>query len=256
MGATPVEEVPMDGHRTDAAGGQVAAHAADDVSPTVVSIMTTEYYTLQMGRAMTVADANGRATLFLGAVSTSLVALAFVGGMSHSSMGLGQAFYVFGVVLLPSLLFLGLVTFERVLQSAIEDAVYVRGSNRIRHLYVELAPEMRPYFILSVHDDEAAVMANMAMRWSWWQMFLTTAGTIAVLNSVLIGAFLGLLLAALVGSPLVVCAGVGGGAFLASVGTHQWYQWRRWGQHSATQAVRFPAGTHDGWRPSSTAPDT
>jgi len=54
---------------------------------------------------------------------------------------------------------------------------------------------MRPYFILSTHDDEAAVMANMAMRWSWWQLFLTTPGTIAativVLNGVLIGASLG-----------------------------------------------------------------
>jgi hypothetical protein len=223
----------------------VVTHVAGDTSPTLVSIMTTEYYTLQMGRAMTVADTNGRASLFLGAVSTSLIALAFVGGMSHSSAGLGQAFYVFGLVLLPSLLFLGLVTFERVLQSAIEDAVYARGSNRIRHLYVELAPEMRPYFILSIHDDEAAVMANMAMRWSWWQTFLTTAGTIAVLNSVLLGAFLGLLLAALFGLPLGVCASVGGGAFLASVGTHQWYQRRRWGQHSATQAVCFPTGAHD-----------
>jgi hypothetical protein len=247
MDATPVEEVtPMDGQRTDAADGQVATHVAGETSPTLVSIMTTEYYTLQMGRAMTVADANGRASLFLSAVSTSLIALAFVGGMSHSSTGLGQAFYVFGLVLLPSLLFLGLVTFERVLQSAIEDAVYARGSNRIRHLYADLAPEMRPYFILSIHDDETAVMANMAMRWSWWQMFLTTAGTIAVLNSVLIGAFLGLLLAALFGLPLIVCAVVGGGAFLASVGTHQWHQWRRWGQHSATQDVCFPTGTHDG----------
>jgi hypothetical protein len=195
----------MDGQRTDAAGGQGASHVAQDVSPTLVSIMTTEYYILQIGRAITVADANGRASLFLGAVSTSLVALAFVGGMSHSSAGLGQAFYVFGLVLLPSLLFLGIVTFERVLQSASEDAVYARGSNRIRHLYVELAPEMRPYFILSIHDDEAAVMANMAMRWSWWQTFLTTAGAIAVLNSVLMGAFLGLLLAALF-SPRSLCA--------------------------------------------------
>jgi hypothetical protein len=132
-----------------------------------------------------------------------------------------------------------------VLQSAIEDAVYARGSNRIGHLYVELAPQMRPYFILSIHDDEAAVMANMAMRWSWWQMFLTTAGTIAVLNSVLIGAFLGLLLAALFGPPLIVCACVGAGAFLASAGTHHWSQWRRWGQHSATQVMRFPTGAHD-----------
>ncbi len=30
---------------------------------------TTEHYNLQTGRSMTVADANGRCTLFIGAVS-------------------------------------------------------------------------------------------------------------------------------------------------------------------------------------------
>jgi hypothetical protein len=47
--------------------------------------------------------------------TTSLVALAFVGGLSRT--GAGQAFYIFGLALFPSLVFLGLATFERVLQS-------------------------------------------------------------------------------------------------------------------------------------------
>ena len=125
--------------------------------------MTAEHYNLQSGRSMTVADANGRASLFLVTVSTSLIALAFVGSLSRSGTGLGEAFYAFALVLLPSLMFLGIVTFERVLQSAIEDTFYARGINRIRHLYQEQAPEMLPYFILSAHDDDAGVMGNMAM---------------------------------------------------------------------------------------------
>jgi hypothetical protein len=40
----------------------------------------------------------------------------FVGQRSHTDAGLGQAFYMLAVVLFPSLVFLGLVTFERVLQ--------------------------------------------------------------------------------------------------------------------------------------------
>src|SRR5262249_42643801 len=140
-----------------------------------------ECQNLQSGRSMTIADANGRASLFLGTVSTSLVALAFVGGISRVGAGLGQAFYVFALVLFPALVFLGLVTFERVLQSAVEDITYAHGVNRIRHLYQEYAPHMRPYFILPAYDDDASVMASLALRSTWLQTFLSTAGMIAVI---------------------------------------------------------------------------
>jgi len=55
-----------------------------ELSSQLVSIMTTEHYTLQTGRSMTIAEANGRSSLFVGAVSSGLVALAFVGQLSHS----------------------------------------------------------------------------------------------------------------------------------------------------------------------------
>jgi hypothetical protein len=235
----------MDSQRTDGQGAQSAPQAPRDLSPQVVSIMTTEHYNLQSGRAMTIADSNGRASLFLGTVSTSLVALAFVGGISRSGTNLGQAFYVFALVLFPSLFFLGLVTFERVLQSGTEDNVYARGINRIRHLYQECAPEMRPYFILSVHDDNAGVMGNSAMRPGWWQVFLATAGMIAVINSVLAGALVGLLLAALFNLALGAAVAAGVAAFLASVLVHQRYQWKQWGRSSAAQSVLFPTGPGD-----------
>ncbi|HEV8190610.1 MAG TPA: hypothetical protein VGP82_03880 [Ktedonobacterales bacterium] len=236
----------MDSQRADGAGGQQIVPAMRDLTPQVISIMTTEHYNLQSGRAMTVADANGRASLFLGTVSTSLVALAFVGGLSRSGAGLGQAFYIFGLVLFPSLAFLGLVTFERVLQSGIEDLIYARGINRIRHLYQEHAPEMRPYFILSAHDDEAAVMGNLAMRLGVWQIFLSTAGMIAVINSVVVGAFVSLLLTALPAAlPLGVSIGAGVAVFLVSVFLHQRYQWLQGRHNLGALRARFPSGAED-----------
>lgn len=215
--------------------------ATRDLTPQVISIMTTEHYNLQSGRAMTISDANGRASLFLGTVSTSLVALAFVGQISRSDAGLGQAFYVFALVLFPSLVFLGLVTFERVLQSGVEDIIYARGINRIRHLYLEHAPEMQSYFILSTHDDPASVKANMAMQPGWLQVFLSTAGMIAVITSVLIGAFIGLLFTALFSFPLGTTVSVGVLAFLVSVVVLQRYQWRQWGRSSVALQVLFPS---------------
>jgi hypothetical protein len=142
-----------------------------ELSSQIVTMMTTEHYNLQTGRSIAVADANGRSTLFIGAVSSTLVALAFVGQISH----LGTAFFVFSLVLFPSLCFMGLVTFERVLQSGIEDIIYARGINRIRHLYLEHAPQMQHYFVLSTHDDQGAPF-NLGIHRSWRQVFLTTAG--------------------------------------------------------------------------------
>jgi hypothetical protein len=98
-----------------------------ELSSQLVTILTTEHYNLQTGRSMTVADANGRCTLFIGAVSGALIAIAFTGQVSR----MGTAFFVFSLVLLPSLLLMGLITFERVLQSAIEDLTYERGSHHL-----------------------------------------------------------------------------------------------------------------------------
>src|SRR5215217_6474341 len=119
--------------------------------PELLQILITEHNNLQAARSATVFEANGRTSLFLGAVSSGLVALAFVGQMSQ----MGQAFFLFALILLPSLIFIGLVTFIRVNQTGIEDMIEARSINRVRHYYTEVAPGVKDYFILSTHDDMA-----------------------------------------------------------------------------------------------------
>ncbi len=121
-------------------------HFPVELSSQLVSIITTEHYNLQTGRSMTIFESNGRASLFVGAVSSGLIALTFVGQISH----LGTAFFVFSLVIIPTLAFMGLITFERVLQSGSTDIMYARGVNRIRHLYLEYAPQLQPslFFLL------------------------------------------------------------------------------------------------------------
>jgi hypothetical protein len=209
------EQIPMEQQQNDP--------LPLELSSQLVSIMTTEHYNLQTGRAMTISEANGRSSLFVGAVSSGLVALAFVGQISH----LGTAFFLFSLVVLPTLLFMGLITFERVLQSGLADFMYAIGINRIRHLYLEYAPQMQPYIILSPHDDGEGSLARKTIHPSWWQVFLTTAGMIAVINSVLAGSFVGLLLAAFT-LPLWACTSAGVVTCFVSVGIHQRYQSGQW----------------------------
>lgn len=206
-------------------------------SPQVVTMLTTEHYNLQSGRSMTIADANGRASLFIGAVSSTLVAIGFIGQSSQ----MGSAFYIFSLVIFPALFFIGLVTFERVLQTGIEDIVYARGINRIRHFYLEHAPEMRRYFILSDSDDDIGAMRNMGASYSRWQGFLTTAGMIAVIDSIIAGVFCAMLLYALFTLPLPICTIVGGGMFALSLFLFQNYQANRWGRAARSIPVEFPS---------------
>lgn len=226
--------------------GQDGQKQIDALPSQLVTILTTEHYNLQTGRSMTISEATGRASLFLSTVSSTLVALAFVGQIAK----FGTAFFVFSLVLFPSLIFLGLVTFERVLQSSIEDTIYARGINRLRHLYLEYAPQMEPYFILSRYDDNVGMMTNMGVRSGWWQTFLSMPGMIQVINSILSGAFVGLLLyAILLGTSggfgqtdyaILICAIGGIISFLISVALHQRYQLMQWQRADQRIAVRFP----------------
>ena len=100
---------------------------------------------------------------------------------------------------------------------------------------------MRPYFILSSHDDIEGTLADMGvMNSSRWQVFFSIAGMVAVITSVLAGSFVGLLLAAF-SLPLSVTTSAGVVTFLVSVGLHQRYQWRQWLQLGVVCPPSFQA---------------
>src|ERR671931_1906980 len=101
--------------------------------PPAVTFLTTEHFVLQGSRAATIAESTGRANMFLASVSGGLVALGLVATASR----VGTAFYAFGLVLLPTLAFVGLVTFERVLQSAMDDLGLARRIAVLRGYYFD-----------------------------------------------------------------------------------------------------------------------
>jgi hypothetical protein len=220
----------------EGASRDLSPEAPDDWRVRAAPILTTEHFALQSARSATIADASGRANLYLGSVSLALVALALVGQAS----ALGTAFVVFGLVLFPTLFVLGLATFVRVTQSTAEDLQLARGINRIRHFYLEFVPQAEPYFILSAHDDVAGVLQNMGVRPSPWQLGLTTAGTIGVINSVVAGVVAGLL-ASLLGWSLATDFGVGAVIFVLSAIAHYRAERSALGRGNERLQVRFPS---------------
>jgi hypothetical protein len=143
--------------------------------------VTTEHFVLAGARAATIAESNGRANMFLAAVSGGLVAL----GLVATASSLGSAFYAFGLVLLPTLTFAGFVTFERTLQSSIEDTEYARRIALLRGYYFGHAPEIAPY-LLRVPPAEQLLMQRVPG--DRWQGYRTVAGMVAVITAVLAGS--------------------------------------------------------------------
>jgi hypothetical protein len=205
--------------------------------PDILQILITEHSNLQTARSATVFEANGRTSLFLGAVSSGIVALAFVGQMSE----MGQAFFMFALILLPSLIFLGLVTFIRVNQTGIEDMIAARSINRIRHYYTDVAPLAKRYFILSTHDDMAGYVQNLGGRASIFQQFVSTPGLVSVINSILTAVFAGLLIFWLFHPALLVCIAIGVVIFAVSVALYMRYQHEYWKRNEKHMIVLFPS---------------
>jgi hypothetical protein len=171
---------------------RLAGSLGDRLAP-AVAFATTEHFNLQTARAITVSEANGRASIYLAALASNLIALAFVGQMSR----LGTEFYAFALILLPVLAFVGVVTFQRLVQSSMEDIAYAQRIGRLRAFYLSLAPELKPYLLMVREPRAEALPDSELVSPSTWQLTRTTAGMVAVVNSVVIGACAGLVFEAL-----------------------------------------------------------
>jgi hypothetical protein len=189
--------------------------------------VTTEHFVLQGARAATIAESTGRATMFLASVSGGLVALGLVATASR----VGTAFYAFGLVLLPTLALVGLVTIERVLQAGIEDLGYARRIALLRGYYFDNAPELIPY-LLSVPPAER--LRAEGLMGGLWQGFRTVAGMLGMITAVLAGSTAALI-AILVSDHSLAAALISGAVVaLAALVALMRFQLSAWEQAAAT----------------------
>jgi hypothetical protein len=125
---------------------------------------------------------------------------------------LGAAFDAFALILLPVLAFVGVVTFLRLVQSSIEDITYANRIALLRSFYLQVSPELEPYLAFVSGTRPARAPSPGA-----WQLTLTTAGMVAVINSVVVAACAGLALEAAgvhsLAIPVAAGAVVGAAAF-------------------------------------------
>jgi hypothetical protein len=170
-----------------------------------LSALTTEQFNLQTARMGTIAEANGRSTLYLGTLSSAVIALAFVGQASQ----LGDSFYLFALALLPPVFLLGVFSYLRLVQTSIEDMVYAMGSFRIRQYFLGLDPAAVPFFPPTdpwgmTKLERIGVVATGPL-----QLLLTAASMVACINAIVGGVAVALAVRSLLEASVAVAAVTG-----------------------------------------------
>ncbi len=161
--------------------------------------------------------------MFLQAVSGGLVGL----GLIATAGRVGTAFYAFGLVVLPTLALIGLMTFERVMQSGMEDLGYARRIALLRGYYFDEAPELAPYLLSAPEHHRLQALGLGGGR---WQAYRTAASMVAVITAVLAGSAVGLLAAIVSAHSLAAALAAGGTAAviaLAALMRRQGSAWKR-----------------------------
>jgi hypothetical protein len=208
----------------------------EEVPDAVVQFLATEHFALQTAKTTTTTEINGRMQSYLSLLSAVILALAFIAQVTEMS----STFYGFALVLLPLVYFLGVTTMERVDQIWNEWMLYQMGMNRIRHFYLEVAPELERYFVLPTTDDRTSTLAPTGVERSRWNWMTGISGMIAAVNSLVAGVLAGLT-AHQAGAPAVVAWPAGVLGFAVSLMLLRTMELRARRRHQTLIKPEFPA---------------
>ena len=161
-----------------------AAENDEQVNQAFMTALVTEHFVLQSAAGVTVTEASGRASLYLTALSSSLIAM----GFAAQAPG---AFVPFAAVVMPTIVVMGVFTIVRLIDTGVQNLIFQAGIARIRGYYRTIRPESAAYFSPwgGPRQTEAAqAMAAIGVKRGPLVGFSTTASMIATINSIVTGA--------------------------------------------------------------------
>jgi hypothetical protein len=170
-----------------------------------LTALTTEQFNLQSARAGTISEANGRSTLYLGSLSSAVIALAF----AREGTGLDDRFYLFALTLLLPVFLLGVFTYLRLVQTLIEDLLYTIASLRIREFFVRLDPTVAPFFPPTDARGVPKLERMGVLPTSRLQILLTAASMVACIDAIVGGVVAALAVSGVAGTSVPLAAAIG-----------------------------------------------
>jgi len=175
----------------------------DAAASTRLQILATEHWSLLATRSLTYTESLSRVTIFLTILSGAMIALALVAQVSR----FGPAFIAIAIPLLSVVVFTGVSTIGRLMQLNGDDFRWVIGMNRLRHAYLELHPELEPYFTAGHSDDLVGALQTIGYPTisrrrvgSLLHTLLVLPGMLSVIVASVVGA-IGALAALAIGLP-------------------------------------------------------
>ncbi len=202
-----------------------------------LQILATEHWSLLATRGLIWNEIFSRATMYLTVLSGTVVAISFMA----QATDFGEEFRLLALLLLPVVLIVGLGTFIRINDANGEDVGLVIGMNRLQRAYLEIAPDLEPYFVTSSHDDRAGIMLTYSAD-AKVQPSRAPSGTpilVGVINAVVAGVLAGMVCQHAGGSEALglgigVAVAVPTGALLAAIPL------RAVARHHREHQPRFP----------------
>ncbi len=153
-----------------------------------MSALTTEHFVLQSAINATVSEAAARSTLYMMALSSSLVAVGFLAQSADALMPLLS-------IVLPTLFVLGVFTVIRLIDTALEAQQYLAGIARVHAHYRALSPEAARAFAPHLQRWPEATRNEPSLRLGYFMALLGTSATmIACTNNLVAGAGVAVLL--------------------------------------------------------------
>jgi hypothetical protein len=205
--------------------------------PRAVEILTAEHWSLLSRRTLGYQEMFGRATIFIAILSGTVLALALLAQATQ----FGRQTLSFAVLLISVALFIGVVTFVRSVAINYEDARWVTGMNLLRQAYLQIVPELEPFFVTGHQPDadrRSLAHGSPQRLDNLVNSLTTTSSVVAALNSVLAGSLAGTV-SALFGGGRALDVSIGVAVSLASAVLHVQYAARFRQRHApSTRAPR------------------
>jgi len=210
--------------------------------PEKLQILATEHWSLLATRALTYQESLGRVNMFLAVLSGAVIALALIAQADH----FGTTFIAVAIFMLAVVFFVGVATVRRLLMLNHDDYKWVAGMNRLRHAYLELHPELDPYFITGQYDDLAGNLKTIGLTPATAPLLGTVFHGLVTLPGMLgvivasVGAAIAGLAATGFGAPIYGVLLIGALAFAASVALVFWTSNRSYRFYGPSLETRFP----------------
>jgi hypothetical protein len=193
-----------------------------------MQILATEHWSLLATRSLTYTESFSRVSMFLAVLSGAVIALALIAQAER----FGTTFVLIAFLMLSVVIFVGVATIARLMGLNRDDMRWVIGMNRLRHAYVELHPDLEPYFVTGRYDDLRGVLLTLGVdsipkrsRLSVVHGLQTLPGMLSVIVSVVAGGLAALFVVAVFASPEAgLIAAVAG--FLISLAALGFWQMR------------------------------